>query len=404
MVNNGLAKGIFLASGLVIFLSFGPAAGQGPKWTPTFADTLRKDILRDYDPTLRPSQYYNVTTVETGITLTHVEINELKSIFSVYGWMKFQWNDSRLAWEPMLYGNTTKLYLNQTVVWTPSAEASNILVKVTSDGILELTNSFQKQTKCSIQWQRWPFDTQHCKMLFSPWIELDMEVHVSLMKNNIEQGTMWSLSSVTLETHAYKDENVSLHLKGTHLHCVMKRNSAIYSSTIIAPACVLVLMNLIGFWLPPTCGEKLVLNAINLLVTSMFLIHFNETISYYTNNTPSIVLFYSQSAYLSCGCLLLTVAIECMLKNKSKVPVHPVVKKIISIEAILCMITTDKKRYQNNNEVCETLEEPIVEQSGNDLESATNSDQDWLLFATLLTRVAFIIYVILFFVMILCHF
>lgn len=35
-------------------------------WAPTWADTLKKDLLKGYDPSIRPSQHYNVTTVETG--------------------------------------------------------------------------------------------------------------------------------------------------------------------------------------------------------------------------------------------------------------------------------------------------------------------------------------------------
>uniref|UniRef100_A0A182FWX7 Uncharacterized protein n=2 Tax=Anopheles albimanus TaxID=7167 RepID=A0A182FWX7_ANOAL len=250
-----MANGMLLAVGLALFLTVtvGPAVGQtAPKWTPTDADRLRKDILKDYDPALRPAPFANVTTVETSVTITHVEINELKSIFSMYGWMRFA---------------------------------------------------------------------------------------------TIDKGSLWTLKNLSLETHSYSDESEPLSFKGTHLHFVMKRNAGIYHSTIIAPACLLVLMNLIGFWLPPKCGEKIILNAINLLLSCMFLIHFNETISYYTNSTPSIVLFFSQSSYLSCICLILTVLIECMLNSNSKLPVHPLIKKIISLDFVLFFVMTNKQRY-----------------------------------------------------------
>ncbi|XP_050097033.1 neuronal acetylcholine receptor subunit alpha-2-like [Anopheles aquasalis] len=391
-----MANGMLLAVGLVLFLTVtvGPAVGQterAPKWTPTDADRLRKDILKDYDPALRPAPFANVTTVETSVTITHVEINELKSIFSMYGWMKFSWKDGRLLWEPASYGNISTLYLNQSALWTPTEESAHTLVKISNTGSLDLTVAYQKQTKCSIDWQAWPFDTQHCKMLFAPWIaiENDMEIHVSLIKATIDKGSLWTLNNLTLETHSYSDESEPLSLKGTHLHFVMKRNAGIYHSTIIAPACLLVLMNLIGFWLPPKCGEKLTLNAINLLLSCMFLIHFNETISYYTNSTPSIVLFFSQSSYLSCVCLMMTVLIECMLNSNTKLPVHPLIKKIISLDAVLFFITTNKQRYLDNLEVCETLEEPIIQQPASDAEeqpspepSGMNNERDWILFST----------------------
>uniref|UniRef100_A0A182IKT6 Neurotransmitter-gated ion-channel ligand-binding domain-containing protein n=1 Tax=Anopheles atroparvus TaxID=41427 RepID=A0A182IKT6_ANOAO len=177
---------------LVIALEHVSAQGDAPpKWTPTWTDRLKKDLLKGYDPSIRPSQHYNVTTVETSMTITHVEINEIKSTLSVYGWMKFIWNDTRLAWNPELYENKTNLYLNQSAIWHPTEE-SNVLVTVASNGEVQHAIALQKESKCSIQWEKWPFDTQHCKMLFSPWIEHeDMEIHVVLMKTWNDPKLTW---------------------------------------------------------------------------------------------------------------------------------------------------------------------------------------------------------------------
>uniref|UniRef100_A0AAG5D7K3 Neurotransmitter-gated ion-channel ligand-binding domain-containing protein n=1 Tax=Anopheles atroparvus TaxID=41427 RepID=A0AAG5D7K3_ANOAO len=397
---------------LVIALEHVSAQGDAPpKWTPTWTDRLKKDLLKGYDPSIRPSQHYNVTTVETSMTITHVEINEIKSTLSVYGWMKFIWNDTRLAWNPELYENKTNLYLNQSAIWHPTEE-SNVLVTVASNGEVQHAIALQKESKCSIQWEKWPFDTQHCKMLFSPWIEHeDMEIHVVLMKHQVTQGTLWTLMNLTLVSYHSDDGNASLAQRGTYLHLEMKRNSSVYRSTIIAPALVLILMNLINFWLPPNCSEKLVLNAINVLVACMFLIHFNEYLSYYTTTTPTIVLFYSHSLYLSGICLLMTVALECMLKTGSKSHVPPVIKKLLSHDAIACMIVTNRHRTEPNDQMCDSLEDTSAQESVSYMEEVHSSDQntsdlyrDWLLFATLLNRVAFIIYVIIFSLMCIFYF
>uniref|UniRef100_A0A182PA78 ETS domain-containing protein n=1 Tax=Anopheles epiroticus TaxID=199890 RepID=A0A182PA78_9DIPT len=312
-------------------------------WAPTWTDTLKKDLLKGYDPSIRPSQHYNVTTVEIGITITHVEINEIKSTLSLYGWMKFKWYDARLAWEPLLNGNVTQLFLNLTSIWHPTQDETGSLVKLSSNGLLEYTNALQQQSKCSIQWQKWPFDTQHSRILFSPWAEVDgMEIHVKMLEYTITQGTMWTVMNITLETHTTIGMQENAQLRGTHLLVELKRNSGIYSATITAPACVLVLMNLLSFWLPPNCSEKLILNAINVLITCMFLIHFNEYISYYTSSTPSVVMFFGQSLYLSGFCLLLTVLLECVVKSNSKKPLHPWLKKLISLELIAIIISMNR--------------------------------------------------------------
>uniref|UniRef100_A0A182SJN1 Neurotransmitter-gated ion-channel ligand-binding domain-containing protein n=1 Tax=Anopheles maculatus TaxID=74869 RepID=A0A182SJN1_9DIPT len=93
MVTN-VRKCIWAAVFVLVSVAVGQVVGQGEGagaavWAPTWTDTLKKDLLKGYDPSIRPSQHYNVTTVEADITITHVEINEIKSTLSVYGWMKF---------------------------------------------------------------------------------------------------------------------------------------------------------------------------------------------------------------------------------------------------------------------------------------------------------------------------
>ncbi|XP_041780081.1 neuronal acetylcholine receptor subunit eat-2-like isoform X1 [Anopheles merus] len=395
---------VTVALGQVVAQSEGAAV-----WAPTWAETLKKDLLKGYDPSIRPSQHYNVTTVETGITITHVEINEIKSTLSVYGWMKFKWYDARLAWEPQLNGNVTQLFLNQSAIWQPTLDEKGPLVKVTSNGLLEYTNALQQQSKCTIQWQRWPFDTQQCRMLFSPWAEVDgMEIHVKMLKYEIAQGTMWTVMNMTLETHTAIDVHETPLHRGTHLVVELKRNSGIYRSTITAPACVLILMNLLSFWLPPNCGEKLILNAINVLITCMFLIHFNEYLSYYTTSTPTVVLFFGQSLYLSGFCLLMTVVLECVVKSNSKKPLHPALKKLITFELIAMIISTNKTDEKClGDEMCETLqdEQEVEEAPSSTRHRQTDTpEQDWLLFVTLLERIVFALYVIILSLMLALYF
>uniref|UniRef100_A0A182Q8W3 Neurotransmitter-gated ion-channel ligand-binding domain-containing protein n=1 Tax=Anopheles farauti TaxID=69004 RepID=A0A182Q8W3_9DIPT len=370
-----LCAGIFVLAAVVLG-QVGAQSERATAWTPTWADTLKKDLLRGYDASIRPSQHYNVTTVETGITITHVEINEIKSTLSLYGWMKFKWTDIRLTWEPELQQNVTKLYLNQSSIWHPAQEETNGLVQLTHDGTLEYTSAMQKQTKCAIQWRHWPFDTQHCRMPFAPWIEQDdLEIHVTLQKNDVIQGTMWRVMNIALETHTSVDVNETAELRGTHLQFVLKRNSDIFTSTIIAPASVLIMMNLISFWLPPNCPEKLVLNAINVFITSMFLIHFNEYISYYTSSTPAVVEFYSASLYLSGYSLLLTIILQNFVKSWSKKPLPAVLKKLISLKVIACVTSTDVSVANNDDETRGVLED--TEETSGKLDNWNDPKLKW---------------------------
>lgn len=40
-----------------------------------------------YDKFARPAQHFNMTVVSVKLTVRHVELDEDKSVFSVYGWL-----------------------------------------------------------------------------------------------------------------------------------------------------------------------------------------------------------------------------------------------------------------------------------------------------------------------------
>lgn len=48
---------------------------------------MKRDLLMTYDKFARPSQHYNKTEVAVRLTIRHVDLEEDKSIFSVYGWI-----------------------------------------------------------------------------------------------------------------------------------------------------------------------------------------------------------------------------------------------------------------------------------------------------------------------------
>lgn len=58
-----------------------------PIWNSTWTDTLKRDLLMTYDKFARPAQHYNKTEVAVTLTIRHVDLEEDKSIFSVYGWI-----------------------------------------------------------------------------------------------------------------------------------------------------------------------------------------------------------------------------------------------------------------------------------------------------------------------------
>lgn len=68
----------------------------------------------------------------------------------------------------------------------------------------------------------------------------------------------------------------------------MQRQSATHKAIVVSPAFVIMLLALSVFWLPPNCGEKIILNGIITLIVTVFLIYFAMQLPAMSGNTPLI--------------------------------------------------------------------------------------------------------------------
>jgi hypothetical protein len=69
-------------------ISFGSIVAANTKWNATFADKLKRDLLLNYDKYSRPAEFDSPTNVNIGFELIHFDLDEVKSIFTVHGWLK----------------------------------------------------------------------------------------------------------------------------------------------------------------------------------------------------------------------------------------------------------------------------------------------------------------------------
>ncbi|XP_052868513.1 neuronal acetylcholine receptor subunit alpha-7-like [Anopheles cruzii] len=397
MVNIGLAKGIFLASGLVIFLSFGPVAGQGPKWTPTFADNLRKDLLTDYDPTLRPSQYYNVTTVETGITITHVEINELKSIFSVYGWMKFTWNDPKLTWDPAQYGNLDVIRMDPTIVWRPDVMLynnaggsdnhhygdTNVLVYNTGKVLWVPPTEFH--SFCELNMRMWPFDYQKCMIKIGSWtfdgFRLNLTISGEPERHIMLKNSEWKIvGKVVSERHDTYYACCKEPYPDITYNVTLQRHSDTHRNIVVIPALVIMILALSVFWLPLQSGERIVMNGVISLMITIFLVYFAQLLPAISGHTPLIVIFFSNTLLLTAFSTIVSVVVLNTAKSKHESSLPALWKRIASAVGPFVGVGSKHFRFTDKGNVA--------------IES--NANHEWVKFGLVLNRLSFVVYCVVF--------
>ena len=72
----------------------------------------------------------------------------------------------------------------------------------------------------------------------------------------------------------------------------LQRSSPSYRAGVILPCLVTMLLVLSTFLLPPSAGDKLLVNTVCFLVCVLYLLHFQSHLPAMSDHIPLIVLFY----------------------------------------------------------------------------------------------------------------
>ncbi|XP_055597067.1 neuronal acetylcholine receptor subunit alpha-5-like isoform X1 [Uranotaenia lowii] len=395
----------------------------------TWGDKLKKDLLAHYDRNIRPTQHYNVTNVNLKFTIRHVDIDEENSIFSVYGWIKMSWVDLRMKWTPSDYGGLQSILISSYYLWDPelnmysttletegTSYSSLSNVRVESNGQHNCTTRIHFKTFCEMNFRQWPFDTQHCPVVWGKTVLRDEEVvQLNAMPVDlnvlIHENPTWRVTDMKIEDHQDPLEEANRKFIGVQYGLSLKRRVKIFQSTLIAPAIVFILMTLANFWLPPSAGEKILLNCINAVILCVFLLYFTVQLPMLATRTPLIVLFFSNSLYLTAFSLIISVMVVNMVKSKHRNPIHPYVKAFVDLPGINVLIWTgnDSKKPALDEEDWsrELRTESLARESCSSADEATQAhvgiQQDWIRFAVVLERILFVIYVFIYSIMASCY-
>ena len=101
-------------------------------WNDTATDRLRHDLFKNYDTAARPEHFSVATKVKIALTIIHINLDETKGVLSTHTWLKMNWTDSKLSWNPSDYENLATLHVRPSDVWQPdltvyNSAASNLI-------------------------------------------------------------------------------------------------------------------------------------------------------------------------------------------------------------------------------------------------------------------------------------
>ncbi|XP_055539135.1 acetylcholine receptor subunit alpha-like 1 isoform X3 [Wyeomyia smithii] len=378
--------------------------------TETWQEKLVKKLLSNYDPDVRPAEDYNVTNITLKMTFVRVELDEDKYVFSAYGILQVDWTDDKLKWNPAQYGNLDVIRTNPDSVWRPdlvlynNARGSDNLhygktnVLIYHNGKVLWVPPTDYHSFCELNLRLWPFDYQTCFLKIGSWTYDGFKLNLTASENpEIDisvPNNEWSIRKVTTDRNIVYYKCCTEPYIDIQYNITLQRHTSTHKAIVISPAFVIMLLSLSVFWLPPHCGEKIVLNAVIILIVTIFLIYFAQQLPAMSGNTPLIVNFFSTTLYLVAISTITSVIVLRLARTRHFQPPSRVLKSqldgclgsVLGVSSGSGTLPSDEDKEASGGE---NIGDP--------------KQRDWLRVATLIDRLIFVIYLIIYIISIIYY-
>ncbi|XP_045112725.1 acetylcholine receptor subunit alpha-type acr-16-like isoform X6 [Portunus trituberculatus] len=255
---------------------------------------LLHDLLDSYNPLERPVHNESEPVVVSfGITLQQIiDVDEKNQLLITNTWLKLEWNDVNLRWNESDYGNVKDLRIPPYKIWKPDVLMYNsadegfdgtyqtkVVVSSTGNCLYIPPGIFKSTCKIDITW--FPFDDQRCKMKFGSWTYSGWQLDLQLQSEDggdlsdfIKNGE-WDLIGCPGKRNSITYKCCPEPYVDVTFEIVIRRRTLYYFCNLILPCVLIASMAVLGFTLPPDCGEKLSLGVAVMLSLYMYLEYFN---------------------------------------------------------------------------------------------------------------------------------
>ncbi|XP_003505206.1 neuronal acetylcholine receptor subunit alpha-2 [Cricetulus griseus] len=259
-------------------------------------DRLFKHLFGGYNRWARPvPNTSDVVIVRFGLSIAQlIDVDEKNQMMTTNVWLKQEWNDYKLRWDPAEFGNITSLRVPSEMIWIP-----DIVLYNNADGEFAVTHMTKAhvfftgtvhwvppaiyKSSCSIDVTFFPFDQQNCKMKFGSWtydkakIDLEQMEQMVDLKDYWESGE-WAIINATGTYNSKKYDCCAEIYPDVTYYFVIRRLPLFYTINLIIPCLLISCLTVLVFYLPSECGEKITLCISVLLSLTVFLLLITEII------------------------------------------------------------------------------------------------------------------------------
>ncbi|XP_020933480.1 neuronal acetylcholine receptor subunit alpha-4 [Sus scrofa] len=259
-------------------------------------ERLLKKLFSGYNKWSRPvANISDVVLVHFGLSIAQlIDVDEKNQMMTTNVWVKQEWHDYKLRWDPADYENVTSIRVPSELIWRPdivlynNADGDFAVTHLTKahlfhDGRVQWTPPAIYKSSCSIDVTFFPFDQQNCTMKFGSWTYDKAKIDLVSMHSRVDQLDFWEsgewviVDAVgTYNTRKY--ECCAEVYPDITYAFVIRRLPLFYTVNLILPCLLISCLTVLVFYLPSECGEKVTLCISVLLSLTVFLLLITEII------------------------------------------------------------------------------------------------------------------------------
>ncbi|KAI4830435.1 hypothetical protein KUCAC02_002065 [Chaenocephalus aceratus] len=266
-------------------------------------DKLFKYLFVNYQKWVRPVEYLNQTiSVKFGLAISQlVDVDEKNQRMTTNVWMKQEWTDRKLRWNPDDYQGLTAIRVPSNGIWLPDVvlydnsdghfEGTVTKAVVKYDGTITWTPPANYKSACTIDVTFFPFDLQNCSMKFGSWTYDGSQVDITLEDFHVDKRDYfdngeWEIVKATGSRGLRTDSSCTY--PTITYYFIIRRLPLFYTLFLIIPCIGLSFLTILVFYLPSNGGEKISLCTSVLVSLTVFLLVIEEIIPSSSKTIPLI--------------------------------------------------------------------------------------------------------------------
>uniref|UniRef100_H0YPB6 5-hydroxytryptamine receptor 3A n=1 Tax=Taeniopygia guttata TaxID=59729 RepID=H0YPB6_TAEGU len=326
-------------------------------------------LLAHYQKGARPVRDWRTTTNVAIDLMVYaiLSVDEKNQVLTTYIWYRQHWTDEFLKWDPARFDNLTQISLPVESIWVPDILINEFVdvgksphvpyVYVSHHGEVQNLKPIQVMTACSLDIYNFPFDVQNCSLTFTSWLHHIRDINLSLWRQPelvkfdrsvfMNQGE-WELLYVLTHFQEFSVKSSDSYAE-MKFYVVIRRRPLFYTVSLLLPSIFLMLMDIVGFYLPPHSGERVSFKITLLLGYSVFLIIVSDTLPATAVGTPLIGIYFVVCMALLVISLTETILIVRLVHKQDLQPHVPEwVKHLLLERATILLCIRDRKKFSQS--------------------------------------------------------